>query len=217
MAVDYHVYDIGIATADAMRRLHIGIEPELAGGDSQYSNGNGSLMRVLPLALWHKGTDEELIQDAMKQSRVTHRHIRSQLCCALYCLFARYIIQDNPKPWHTAVAKLQSSIQNDPDSIETLEFHIRPLDDISPTGGGYVIDSLRAAKESLQYKNYTQAVRNAIALGNDTDTTACIVGGIVGLQVGLSEIDKSLINELKGQELYLPLLESLLKPLANKD
>ena len=32
---------------------------------------------------------EELVRDARLQSRVTHGHLRSQLCCALYCLWAR--------------------------------------------------------------------------------------------------------------------------------
>ena len=51
------------------------------------ANGNGSLSRVLPLALWHRGSDEELARDAMQQSLVTHGHIRAQLCCALLCLW----------------------------------------------------------------------------------------------------------------------------------
>ena len=215
MAVDSHVYDIGIATGKAMHHLSNGVKPEMAGGESQNSNGNGSLMRVLPLALWHSGTDEELMKDAMKQSRVTHRHIRSQLCCALYCLFARYIMQEIPEPWRMAVTKLQSAIKNHQEAIEELEFHIRPLDNIPPTGSGYVVDSLRAAKNSLQYNDYTQAVRSAIALGHDTDTTACIVGGIAGLQLGLSAINQHWLNELRGQELYQPLLYSLLESFTN--
>ena len=48
------------------------------------NNGNGSLMGVLPLALWHQGTNEELVKDAFDQSAVTHGHLRSKLCCALY-------------------------------------------------------------------------------------------------------------------------------------
>ena len=54
-----------------------------AGPSEERHNGNGSLMRVLPLALWHRGPDRELVNDAYTQSRVTHGHARSRLCCAL--------------------------------------------------------------------------------------------------------------------------------------
>ena len=50
-----------------------GYPVEQAGASDDQANGNGSLMRVLPLALWHQGTDAELIELAQLQSVVTHR------------------------------------------------------------------------------------------------------------------------------------------------
>jgi ADP-ribosylglycohydrolase len=73
MAVGGKVFDVGIQTANSIRELKRGVDPLLAGGVDEYSNGNGSLMRVLPLALWHRGSDLELITDAFNQSAVTHR------------------------------------------------------------------------------------------------------------------------------------------------
>jgi ADP-ribosylglycohydrolase len=46
------VFDIGIATAESLSRIAMGVPPEEAGGIDEYSNGNGSLMRILPIALW---------------------------------------------------------------------------------------------------------------------------------------------------------------------
>ena len=43
------VFDIGIATRKAIQRLKEGIDPRLAGGNTEYDNGNGSLMRIMPL------------------------------------------------------------------------------------------------------------------------------------------------------------------------
>ena len=43
-------------------------------------------MRALPLVLWYQGSDNDLVADAHLQSRVTHPHVRLQVCCALYCL-----------------------------------------------------------------------------------------------------------------------------------
>lgn len=102
LAVDGYVFDIGIQTAEAIRRLRQGVEPQEAGGAAEYSQGNGSLMRVLPLALWHHGDDAALVRDAHEQSRVTHGHPVVLVCCALYCLWARRILEGVPDPWRSA-------------------------------------------------------------------------------------------------------------------
>lgn len=89
MAVDGNVFDVGIQTGQAIRNLRNGTSAMLSGSADEQANGNGSLMRVLPLALWHKGRDEDLVADAQQQSKPTHGHLRAQVCCALYCLWAR--------------------------------------------------------------------------------------------------------------------------------
>lgn len=59
-AVDNYVFDVGIQTAEALRAYKRGVSPLKAGMVRPQGKGNGALMRVLPLALWHKGTDEEI-------------------------------------------------------------------------------------------------------------------------------------------------------------
>lgn len=147
MAVGGVVFDVGIQTANAIRELKRGTEPLLAGGKDEYSNGNGALMRVLPLALWHQGSDSELIADAFDQSAVTHGHLRSKLCCALYCIWARRILQNVENPWENAVETLYQFFPEG--TIENTEFETRifPKDAIYDVkGGGYVVDSLRASR-----------------------------------------------------------------------
>ena len=56
------------------------------------------LMRVLPLALWHRGTDAELIDLACSQSKLTHGHAKAQACCAAYCLWARRTLEGGRRP-----------------------------------------------------------------------------------------------------------------------
>lgn len=52
-------------------------------------------------------------------------------------------------------------------------------------GSGYVVDSLWSAIRCvLSTSGYEDCVRNAVALGNDTDTTACIAGGLAGVLYG---------------------------------
>ncbi|MBS1796472.1 MAG: ADP-ribosylglycohydrolase family protein [Acidobacteria bacterium] len=211
MAVDGRVFDVGIQTADAIRLLRRGVEPLLAGGADEYSNGNGALMRVLPLALWHRGTDVELVADAFDQSAVTHGHRRSQICCALYCLWARRIVENAENPWAAAVETFGAMFPEETIERTELDTRIFPKNaDYEIRGGGYVVDSLRAARVLAAEDSYEMTVKRAVALGDDTDTTACIAGGIAGLIHGHEAIPARWRAALRGRELYEPPIEKLL-------
>ena len=169
-------------------------------------------MRVLPLALWHPGSDEELVYLAQQQSLVTHRHLRSQICCALYCLWARGLLNGDDLAWEHAVVNLRRIYGEDSAAYAELEFHIRPDDASIGKGSGYVVDSLRSARVVLnQEHSYEVVVKAAIALGNDTDTTACIAGGLAGIKYGVDAIPERWMQALRGKDLVEPLLEQLLK------
>ncbi len=211
MAVDGKVFDVGIQTRAAILELKSGVEPIFAGGIDEFSNGNGSLMRVLPLALWHRGSDAELIEDAELQSRVTHAHPRSQVCCALYCLWARYLLNDSGDAWNKAAELASDYYKNHEDKFAQLETHIRPFDEHETNGSGYVVDALFSAKAACEKNSFEETVKAAIKFGNDTDTTACIAGGIAGLKYGIDAIPSRWRENLRGKELYEPLLNGLLK------
>lgn len=213
LAVDDYVFDIGITTSAALNALQTGVPPLQAGPAGPYDNGNGALMRVLPLALWHTGSDQELVRDAQFQSCVTHGHLRSQVCCALYCLWARQILAGNTEPWEAATATLRQLYSSQEDATRELEWSIRPDDPPSGNGTGYVVDCLNTVREVLSAGSYEEIVRAAIRKGHDTDTTACVAGGIAGLRDGLDAIPERWRIELRGQELYEPLLERLLNRL----
>lgn len=209
LAVDARVFDVGVQTTTALRALMGGVPPLQAGPAEERHNGNGSLMRVLPLALWHLGSDEELVRDAYLQSHVTHAHARSRVCCALYSLWARRTLTNHAAPWDDAVATIRRIIDRDSPEAEALELHVRPDEVPVGQGSGYVVDTLRSARMVSATGSYEAAVRAAIALGNDTDTTACVVGGIVGLRDGYSAIPQRWRDALRGRELVAPLLERL--------
>jgi ADP-ribosyl-[dinitrogen reductase] hydrolase len=211
MAVDGRVFDIGIQTSNSLAAYRRGVPALEAGGLSETANGNGSLMRVLPLALWHRGSDRDLVRDACLQSRVTHGHLRSQLCCALYCLWARGILGDSATPFADAVSALRSIITGDEAAEAELEFHIRPEAEVDVSGSGYVVDSLRSARWACELDSFETVLRRAVKLGRDTDTTACIAGGIAGLREGVEAIPERWRHGLRDQELFLPLIERLLE------
>ena len=201
-AVAGNVFDVGIQTAQAITRFARGVPPDECGSRDEHANGNGSLMRVLPLALWHKGSNEELVAGAHQQSLITHGHPRSQVCCALYCLWARYTLEGSPDPWRDAVSSLRAIYVEDATEREELEWFIRPDDPPDGTGSGYVVDCLRSARWALQAGDYEQVVKAAISLGKDTDTTACVAGGIAGLRDGVNAIPRRWRDALRGKELY---------------
>jgi ADP-ribosylglycohydrolase len=211
LAVGGNVFDVGVQTARALEAFRHGSAAIDAGPSAESDNGNGSLMRVLPLALWHRGSDSELVRDAHLQSRVTHGHVRAQVCCALYCLWARCILDADSDPWTAAVARLREVYGSRSHELEQLDRYILPDDEPSGSGSGYVVDCLRSARLALNAGSYESVVRAAIRLGNDTDTTACVAGGLAGLRDGIGAIPQRWRNGLREPELFRPLLNSLLE------
>jgi ADP-ribosylglycohydrolase len=210
MAVDDRVYDVGITTSRALGALRAGTPALEAGPRSETSNGNGSLMRVLPLALWHRGTDAELVSDAGTQSRVTHGHLRSQLCCALYCLWARRVLREHAEAYPDAVQALRSLHAGMWEALGEIDNIIRPLAPPDVPGSGYVVDCLRSARAAAESGGFEAALKRAVLMGHDTDTTACVTGGIAGLRDGVGAIPPRWRSGLRGETIYRPLLEALL-------
>lgn len=212
LAVGGQVFDIGIQTSTAINRLSQGMPAETAGPREESRNGNGSLMRVLPLALWHPGPDEDLARLAARQSLPTHGHPRSQVACAFYCLWARATLADQAEPWQWAEDRLRElgpAIGLPSDEIERV---LDPANGPAAGGTGYVVDCLWSARRAVEETDGFQAcVRRAIAFGHDTDTTAAVAGGIAGLRHGLQGIPARWRDGLRGDALYRPQLEDLLR------
>lgn len=209
MAVDGHVFDIGIQTSRAISNLKSGRAPEQCGPNGEYDNGNGALMRVLSLALWHRGSDAELADDAARQSLVTHGHLRSQVACALYCLWARYELHGASEPWPQAVEEVRALAAGREGWLQELEDHVAPEPLPHGSGGGYVVDCLHSAATALRADSFRSVVQRAIALGNDTDTTAAVAGGIAGIRYGVDGIPEAWLQKLAGRGEVEPLLAAL--------
>lgn len=225
LAVDGRVFDIGNQTRFALRQLAAGVHVEQAARREVYDNGNGSLMRVLPLALWHRGSDRELIADAMRSSIPTHGHLRSQLCCAVYCLWARRLLEGAPLSagWDAAVAAIEAQFSGlswgglfggPKRSVKKLaKIELAAIDLHKEPGGcgrGYVVDCLHSARLALTEPSYEAMVKAAIALGHDTDTTAAVTGGLAGIVFGIDGIPTRWRQDLRGRELLDPLRDRLL-------
>ena len=73
-----------------------------------------------------------------------------------------------------------------------------------------MVDCLHSARGAVAAGPYEVAVKAAVALGDDTDTTACVAGGIAGVRDGVEAIPERWRTGLRGRGLYEPLLEGLL-------
>lgn len=195
------VFDIGIGTRIAIERLENGIPPESAGGFDEMDNGNGSLMRILPLVLYIKDLDiDQRYEWTKKVSSLTHAHVRSVMACFYYLEFAKKILEGKDK--FQAYAELQSEMlhyfkKHLIDTNEIQKFSMLLTEDISTLNkagiqsSGYVIYTLEASIwRILTTSNYKEAVLKAANLGDNTDTTAAVTGGLEGLIYSIEAIPK---------------------------
>jgi ADP-ribosylglycohydrolase len=212
-AVERVVFDVGVQTAAALSAIRSGTPAPLAGPSEERHNGNGSLMRVLPLALWHTGSDNELIRDAALQSVVTHGHLRSRICCALYALWARGTLARVDDAWRFATLAVREYGADDKAWSQELDVHIRPEAPARGNGTGYVVDCLHSARFALEEASFERVLQRAVSLGHDTDTTAAVAGGIAGLRHGYAGIPERWRSALAGQALVEPLAGRLLSSL----
>ncbi len=201
------VFDIGIATRQAIDKLARGVQAEHAGGIDVSSNGNGSLMRILPLVFYI--IDKPIAErfEITKQiSSITHGHIRSVISCFYYLEFARSLILgvdkfEIYKKLQTEIFQFLSNIATNAGEImlfnRLLENNIYELESNDISSGGYVLHTLEASIWCLlTTDNYHEAVLKAVNLGDDTDTTAAVTGGLAGLLYGFETIPKIWLNQL---------------------
>lgn len=188
------VFDIGIATRSALRRYQSGIPATACGGTDERSNGNGSLMRILPVGLAF-ADDPGLVGKAADLSSLTHAHERSRFCCAFYCLVVSDLRHGSPLREATAFAwdildhRWEFSEAERPrfEALHPDRLFSREEDSIG--SGGHVIDTLEAALwVNDRHDDFAGAVLHAVNLGDDTDTTGGVAGGLAGLIHGESAI-----------------------------
>ena len=189
------VFDIGMATTNALMRIANGTPAEEAGGRDEYSNGNGSLMRIIPVVLRFAAEPTETFSRRIgRVSAITHGHERSRMACFLYGLVVRQLLLGcKPQPALSAPRADFTNLHG-----QSSEFsHFRRIleDDLAsvPEEGivstGYVVHTLHASLWCLlTTTSYEACVLKAVNLGGDTDTTSCVAGGLAGVHYGLNAI-----------------------------
>lgn len=211
------VFDIGIGTQKAIDRvMNKSFPVEVCGGMSEMDNGNGSLMRIAPLAIYLKGMDIQKRYELIQQvSSITHGHIRSVIGCFIYIELILELMEGKDKVVAYQSMKKTGALFLEKIDVNKSEIQqykkilhddIREYPQSTLKGSGYVVESLEASLWCfLTSDSYKEAVLKAVNLGQDTDTTGAITGGLAGLYFGYDTIPIDWVDVIAKKEEILNL------------
>ncbi|MDD2391368.1 MAG: ADP-ribosylglycohydrolase family protein [Bacilli bacterium] len=198
-------FGIGRTTLKALAMYNRGMfKAEECGGKAFEDNGNGSLMRILPIGYYchyNRINESETIDIVSKVSSITHGNEISILGCYLYVKYLSYILDKDSKEEAYKKLKLLDLSYFSDDSIIRYKRILKEdisdlyLDDIKSSG--YVVDTLEASLWCfLKSDNFRDCIVAAINLGEDTDTIAGIAGGLAGIYYGYETIPLNWLRDL---------------------
>lgn len=164
-------------------------------------NGNGSLMRILPLYFHIRERGIETSYEMIREvSALTHGHIRSTLACLMYLITIDELLQQDSirDAYKATQIRMRRFFEHEdiPEAEKAVfarlvDRDISLLDASDISSHGYVIDTLESSFWSLlRTDSYKDAVLTAINLGGDTDTTGAVTGGLAGIFYGIESVPR---------------------------
>ena len=207
------VFDMGKTTREALRRYAGGTAALYCGAVSERENGNGSLMRILPLAMYlhlqHDGEWkdwEEVLPVIHNVSKLTHAHPVSLISCGIYCCIAHNLLggANLSDAISDGIIRLKALYVQNPEYEVWLDKFVRVdadklwvLTEDEIMSDGYVLHTLEAALWCLLHTDsYRNCVLKAVNLGADTDTVAAVAGGLAGIYYGEEAIPQAWLGEI---------------------
>ena len=210
------VFDIGITTSNALNKYkNYKSNPVECGSNNFRDNGNGSLMRILPIVLYINSlsiNNDERTKVINEASSLTHGHEISKMGCKIYSDYVERLIANNFDKFE-AYRYIKSIDYSKYYSFETVEIYRKILkEDISKLdiddiqSSGYVVSTLEAALWSVLTSNtYEETVVKAINLGEDTDTIGAIAGSLAGMIYKYKTFPKKWTQKLKKEDYLIDL------------
>lgn len=206
-------FDVGRTCLRAIRNHSLGKKPLECGIDGENACGNGSLMRILPVALYshyNNLSDEEIINLTNEMSSLTHKHEISKLGCYIYVRYVMFLLNGMSKERaYELVKKIDYSSYSDYamskyDRLLKEDITKYGIKDISSTG--YVVDTLECAIWILlNATSYKETILATTNIGNDTDTIGAVAGSMAGIIYGYDAIPKNWLNKLKRKDYLIEL------------
>lgn len=214
-----YAYDQGRTCLEAIYSYAKGADAYHCGQTGERSNGNGSLMRILPMCLYgyeqeKKGaiTEEEALEMVHKVSALTHAHLRSQMACGIYYFLVKAVLHGQgslAERLQKGVNEARAHYEKDIANLTELAHYgrlfdmeaFRTTEEEDIRSSGYVVDSLEAALWGLLTTDtYKDALLKVVNLGEDTDTIAAIAGGLGALYYGYQSIPEEWIEVIQRRE-----------------
>jgi ADP-ribosyl-[dinitrogen reductase] hydrolase len=172
-------FDVGNSTMSSIRRMMKGVPPE------------------------------ELLDAVHRISSITHRHPRTLMACGFYCLMVRALMEGSSpdEAYKFAIDQARVNYTKMPFAEELNHFErlfsglMGSVPETAIKSSGYVVHTLEASIWCLLNSNsFQEAVLMAVNLGEDTDTTGCVTGGLAGAYYGLKTIPKDWLNTIAREE-----------------
>ncbi len=198
------VFDIGRTCLSGIMNYQHGKGVHNCGCNREFDNGNGSLMRIIPISLYNffKRVDREAAIDNINAvSALTHAHDRSCIACGIYDFVIQELLAFPQKSSVKIALKKAYAFYDGFPELKHFERLCSPdfglIADKEIKSSGYVVDTLEAAIWCLLTANsYKECVLKAVNLGQDTDTVAAVAGGLAGLLYGYKQIPAEWIKTL---------------------
>ena len=199
-------FDIGMATSSALIEdpydessdaLEIKVERQAAKYNSD-SKANGSLMRATPLGVIATNLSlEDAIEVARKDARLTHPNETCQHATVAYVLAIRHLILNPGDAKGAFTIAITYARKNSLEVTEWMESIITRKPGPTFPLEGFVKHAFSHAFYHLRCGNrYEDAIAQILECGGDTDTNACIVGGLIGALHGVDMIPRAMLGKL---------------------
>lgn len=204
-------FDIGNTTrASIVRYSRKLLPPTKCGASDENSNGNGSLMRILPAILYLFGTRGKIAADELKLihdfSALTHGHAVSKISCGIYALIAAQILSGKKisDAFTAGISDAKTFYGDDADFqyfARLTDENFSTLNEDEISSSGYVVDTLEAALWCLlNTDDFKTLALTAVNLGGDTDTVGAVACGLGGLVYGVESIPIEWLETLKRRD-----------------
>lgn len=185
-------FDIGITTSSALQRF-LDTNESLCGSTNPNSAGNGSLMRLAPVAIRWSQQPAQAREAARLQSRTTHAATQAVEACAFYAMLLVEAISGESKD---AVLRPRGW-KGDPAIADIAAGAWRSKTRSDIVSSGYVIHTLEAALWSVgQATSFEHALITAVNLADDADTVGAVTGQLAGALWGLTSTSEAWLAKL---------------------
>lgn len=194
---------LGSASLQAIQGIRNGGHWYLVGKKGEQAAGNGSAMRIAPLAFAMQEVDRQMIRDV---SRITHHNEEANAGSLAVVLSIHNILKNETGTYANFLTEIANQL---PDSL--LRDRLLKFTTISSSStiasiaaeygrGGYVVESVPLALFAFLKSReigFEQATQEIIDAGGDTDTNASIMGQLAGADLGLKQLPISMLEQVR--------------------